>query len=76
MQSPQRSSRRCKGPASELVPVAATTGTEKFVILVKANEPAWVSVTADVKPFFEGVLKRKKKTNAYSQVVIVKSAVT
>ena len=57
-------------PAPELVPAAATTGTEKFVILVKANEPAWVSITADGKPFLEGVLKRKRKIHAYSQVVL------
>jgi cytoskeleton protein RodZ len=63
-------SRTTTTPASELVPAAVTTGTKKFVILVRANEPAWVSITADGKPFLEGVLKRKKKIHAYSQVVL------
>jgi len=61
---------RTTTPASELVPVAATAGTEKFVILVTANEPAWVSITADGKRFLEGVLKRKRKIHAASQVVL------
>jgi Domain of unknown function (DUF4115) len=47
-----------------------TTATENFVILVEANEPAWVSITADGQPLFEGVLLRKKKIRAYSQVVL------
>jgi cytoskeleton protein RodZ len=57
-------------PAPELVPAAAPIRTEKFVILVKAHKPAWVSITADGKPVLEGVLKRKKKIHAYSQVVL------
>ena len=66
----QLASHKTTTAASELVPAAATTGTENFVILVKANEPAWVSITADGQPFFEGVLQRKKKIRAYSQVVL------
>jgi cytoskeleton protein RodZ len=57
-------------PAPELVHTAATTRTDYFVILIKANKPAWVSVTADGKPFLEGVLNRKKRIHAYSQVVL------
>jgi len=57
-------------PAPELAPAAASARTEKFVILVKARKPAWVSITADGKPVLEGVLKRKKRIHAYSQVVL------
>ena len=56
--------------APELVPAAATTHADKFVILVKANRPTWVSITADGQPVLEGILKRKKKVHAYSQVVL------
>ena len=66
----QPASQTTTTPAPELVPAAATTGTEKFVILVKANKPAWVSITADGMPFLEGVLNRKKRIHAYSQVVL------
>jgi cytoskeleton protein RodZ len=55
----------------QLVPASATTPrSDRFVILVKAIRPAWVSITADGKPVIEGVLKRKKKIRAYSQVVL------
>jgi len=57
-------------PALELAPAAAPVRTGKFVILVKAHKPTWVSITADGKPFLEGVLKRKKKIHAYSQIVL------
>ncbi|MGZ9112947.1 MAG: DUF4115 domain-containing protein, partial [Rhodoplanes sp.] len=66
----QPASQTTTTPAPELAPAAATTRTEKFVILVKAKKPTWVSITADGKPFLEGVLKRKKKIRAYSQVVL------
>jgi cytoskeleton protein RodZ len=52
------------------VPAAAPTRSEKFLVLVRAHKPTWVSITADGKPFLEGVLKRKKKIHAYSQVVL------
>ena len=66
----QPASQTTTTPAPGLVPAAATTRTEKFVILVRANKPTWVSITADGKPFLEGVLKRRKKIHAYSQVVL------
>jgi hypothetical protein len=40
------------------------------VIVVTANTPAWVSITADRKPLLEGVLERRKKIRAYSEVVL------
>jgi cytoskeleton protein RodZ len=66
----QPASQTTTTPAPELTPAAAIARTEKFVILVKAKKPTWVSITADGKPFLEGVLKRKKKIRAYSQVVL------
>ena len=66
----QPASQTTTTPAPELVSTATTARTEKFVILVKANKPVWVSITADGKPFLEGVLKRKKKIHAYSQVIL------
>lgn len=55
----------------QLVPASAPTPrSDRFVILVKAMKPAWVSITADGKPVIEGELKRKKKIRAYSQVVL------
>lgn len=56
--------------APALVQASATTRNERFFILVKAVKPAWVSITADGKPAIEGVLKKKKKIHAYSQVVL------
>ena len=56
--------------APALVPASATTRNEKFFILVKAVKPAWVSITADGKPAIAGMLKKKKKIRAYSQVVL------
>ena len=55
-------------PAAELIQVAAPT--PKFVVLVRARSPAWVSITADGKSVLEGVLKRKKKIHAHSEVVL------
>lgn len=66
----QPASQTTTTPAPEPIPAAAPIGTEKFVILVKAHKPTWVSITADDKPVLEGVLKRKKKIHAYSQVVL------
>lgn len=66
----QPASQTTTTPAPELVSVPVATRTERFVILVKARKPAWVSLTADGKPVLEGVLKRKKKVRAYSQVVL------
>jgi cytoskeleton protein RodZ len=66
----QPASQTTTTPAPELVPAAATARTERFVILVKAKKPAWVSITADGKPVLEGVLKRKKKIRAYSEIVL------
>ena len=66
----QPTSQRTTPPPTELVPAAATMRTGKFVILVKANKPTWVSITADGKPFLEGVLKRRRKIHAYSQVIL------
>lgn len=57
-------------PAAELIPAAAPTRTDGFVILIKANEPTWVSITADDQPFFEGFLQRKQKVHAHLQVVL------
>jgi cytoskeleton protein RodZ len=66
----QLASQTTTTPAPELVPAAATTGGERLVIVVTANKPAWVSITADGEPVLDGVLKRKKKIHAYSQVVL------
>ena len=49
---------------------AAPARNDRFVVLVKAKRPAWVSITADGKPVIEGELKRKKKIRAYSQVIV------
>ena len=57
-------------PAPALVLTASTTRAEEFQILVRAKKPVWVSITADGMPFVEGVLNRKKKIHAYSQVVL------
>jgi|SRR5581483_10158089 len=55
----------------QLVPTSAPSArSDRFVILVKAMKPAWVSITADGKPVIEGELKRKKKIRAYSQVIL------
>jgi len=66
----QPASQTTTTPTSGLVLAAAPTRTEKFVILVKARKPAWVSITADGKPFLEGVLKRRKKIRAHAQIVL------
>ena len=55
-------------PAREMV--VPPTQSEKFVILVKAHKPTWVSITADGNLILEGVLKRRKKIHAYSQVIL------
>jgi cytoskeleton protein RodZ len=64
----QPASQTTATPAPELI--SAPGATQRFVILVKARKPVWVSLTADGKPVLEGVLKRKKKVRAYSQVVL------
>ena len=66
----QLTSQRSTTPAPELVPAAATTRAERLVIVVTANQPAWVSITADGKPLLEGVLERRKKIRADSEVVL------
>ena len=66
----QPASQTTTTPAPELTSAAGATRPERFVILVKARQPAWVSITADGQPVLEGVLKRKKKVRAYSQVVL------
>jgi cytoskeleton protein RodZ len=66
----QPASQTTTTPAPELVRAAAPSRTDRFVILVRAHKPAWVSISADGKPVLEAVLKRKKKIHAYSQVVL------
>jgi cytoskeleton protein RodZ len=66
----QPASQTTTTPAPEVVAAAERAQSEKFVILVKAHKPAWVSITADGKPILEGVLKRRKKIHAYSQIVL------
>jgi cytoskeleton protein RodZ len=69
----QPASRTTTTPGPEPAPAAATPRPERFVILVKAKKPTWVSITADGKPVLEGVLKRKQKARAYSEVVLTTS---
>jgi cytoskeleton protein RodZ len=66
----QPASQMSTSPTPEPVPAAASTRAEKFVILVKANQPAWVSITADGKRLLEGVLERRTKIRAYSEVTL------
>lgn len=47
----QPASQTTTTPAPELVLAVAPKRTEKFVILVKPHKLAWVSITADGKPF-------------------------
>ncbi len=57
-------------PVPGAVSASVSTDREKFIFLARAKKPTWVSITADGKPVFEGVLKRKKKLHALSEVVL------
>jgi len=58
--------------ASSSAPVAPAQRPAQFVVLVKAREDAWVSITADGKPVMEDTLvaPSEKTIQAKSQVVI------